>query len=31
MFDVETLDYVLFDREHGFVVESEGSFPDMEN
>jgi S-adenosylmethionine/arginine decarboxylase-like enzyme len=30
-FDVETLDYVLFDREHGFVVESEGSFPDMEN
>jgi S-adenosylmethionine/arginine decarboxylase-like enzyme len=28
-FDVKTMDYVLFDRENGFVVESEGSFPDI--
>lgn len=27
-FDVKTMDYVLFDRENGFVVESEGSFPE---
>jgi S-adenosylmethionine/arginine decarboxylase-like enzyme len=27
-FDVDTMDYVLFDRENGFVVESEGSFPE---
>jgi S-adenosylmethionine/arginine decarboxylase-like enzyme len=27
-FDVKTMDYVLFDRENGFVVESQGSFPE---
>lgn len=27
-FEVDSLDYVLFDRENGFVVESEGSFPE---
>jgi S-adenosylmethionine/arginine decarboxylase-like enzyme len=27
-FEVDSLDYVLFDREDGFVVESEGSFPE---
>jgi len=26
-FRVTAMDYVLFDREHGFFVESEGSFP----
>ena len=29
-FEAESMDYVLFDREHGFVVEAEGSFPDMQ-
>lgn len=29
-FDVDSMDYVLFDREHGFVVEAEGSLPDMQ-
>lgn len=29
-FDVESMDYVLFDREHGFVVEDEGSLPEMQ-
>lgn len=29
-FNVDTLDYVLFDREHGFVIEAEGSFPEMQ-
>lgn len=27
VFEVVNMDYVLFDRENGFVVESEGKFP----
>jgi len=27
-FDVKTMDYVLFDRENGFVLEASGTFPD---
>lgn len=27
-FEIAMLDYVLFDRENGFVVESEGSYPE---
>lgn len=28
-FEVDTLDYVLFDRENGFEVEASGTYPDL--